>query len=83
MRLLLRIGITATAFAATAWLVLPGVVAAQAPPSAQESADFNLFPVQGNVSLLIGPGGINSATPNITNPIRISRRRPNWRHPAQ
>jgi glyoxylase-like metal-dependent hydrolase (beta-lactamase superfamily II) len=70
MSLLLRVCITAAAFAATAWLELPGGVAAQAPPnaqpSAQQNADFNLFPVQGNVSLLIGPGGINSTTPNIT-----------------
>jgi cyclase len=66
MSLLFRIGITAAAFAATAWLGLPGGVAAQAPPNAQPNADFNWFPVQGNVSLLIGPGGINGATPNIT-----------------
>jgi cyclase len=66
MSLLCRFGITAAAFAATAWLGLPGGVAAQAPPNAQPNADFNLFPVQGNVSLLIGPGGINGATPNIT-----------------
>jgi cyclase len=32
----------------------------------QEPTDFTPFPVQGNVSVLIGPGGLNSANPNIT-----------------
>jgi glyoxylase-like metal-dependent hydrolase (beta-lactamase superfamily II) len=32
----------------------------------QQPADFTPFPVQGDVSVLIGPGGVGSATPNIT-----------------
>ena len=32
----------------------------------QLAADFNAFPVQGNVSVLIGPEGLGGATPNIT-----------------
>lgn len=32
----------------------------------QVPADFSEYPVQGDVSVLIGPGGLNSATPNIT-----------------
>jgi cyclase len=37
-------------------------LAAQSP----QVADFNAFPVQGNVSVLIGPEGLGGATPNIT-----------------
>ncbi len=32
----------------------------------QNIADFNAFPVQGDVSVLIGPEGLGGATPNIT-----------------
>ena len=28
--------------------------------------DFNVFPVQGNVSVVIGPGGLSGTSPNIT-----------------
>lgn len=32
----------------------------------QAAADYSVFPVQGNVFVLIGPGGLGGATPNIT-----------------
>lgn len=61
----LQTGIAAASVLAALWLPLSSP-AAQAQATAQPTTDFNLFPVQGNVSVLIGPGGLNSTTPNIT-----------------
>jgi cyclase len=59
MNLSVRLVVAAACLVAT--LARPALVA-----QSQEAADFNAFPVQGNVSVLIGPGGLGGATPNIT-----------------
>ena len=48
----LRIGLSGAALLAAMSLSLPGTTAQSTP-----AADFNVFPVQGTVSLLIGPDG--------------------------
>lgn len=60
MMLPLRFSMAAAAVAA-AVTGLPHVAAQSPAPS-----DFTPFPVQGAVSLLVGPGGLSSTTPNIT-----------------
>jgi glyoxylase-like metal-dependent hydrolase (beta-lactamase superfamily II) len=63
-RLSCRVVIVATALALTVSLARTG---AQAPQPAQRAAaDFNAFPVQGAVSLVIGPDGLASSSANIT-----------------
>jgi glyoxylase-like metal-dependent hydrolase (beta-lactamase superfamily II) len=59
MNIWVRIVVAATAIAVVASWTQTGA-------QSQVPADFNAFPVQGNVSMLIGPGGLNSTTPNIT-----------------
>ena len=54
--------------AAAAAISWPGpAVQAQNPPRLQaDAADVSLFPVQGEVSLLVGPGGLAGPSANIT-----------------
>lgn len=42
------------------------IVVSLPAPVRTQSPEVSIFPVQGNVSALIGPGGLNSMTPNIT-----------------